>query len=91
MSFTLQELSERRTLHIRGGPALLDDFQARLAETAEQGCLTIPKMRMPSPPTEETNLSWAVQGAAAHSNAEALVDDLLLLASQPTADGIAQV
>ncbi len=48
-------------------------------------------MWMPWLPAEVANLSWAIQGPAAHANAEALIDDLLLLASQTNNDGIAQV
>ncbi len=43
------------------------------------------------PHDEAANLSWAIHGPVAHTRTEALVDELLLLASKTKDDGIAQV
>ncbi len=75
----------------QGWPVLLDEFQARLARHPEQSFLAIPKMWMSWLLAELANFSWVIQGTAAHANAEASMDDLLLLASQPNDDGMAQV
>ncbi len=86
--FSVRALSESTTLQIRVGPALLQEFQARLRQQTDNGFLATPQTWMPWPHDKVANLSWAIQNAAARSRTEALVD---ARANQTNDDGIAQV